>query len=151
MRSISVHESLHDVRRHESPVVDNECRFACTIVRLNLAQFDCKRLDRFLPTDLFPLTLAAFADAFHWALDAIWIIEDFQTSLPSSAQCSAIHGMKRVAFDLVRFVFAGSHDDPAAGRAHSAGARLPVVDARDELIVGDQRRDELFFRMPTGG
>src|SRR6185503_3037521 len=57
--------------------------------------------------------------------------------------------MKRVAFDLVGLVFARANDDPAAGRAHSTRARFPVVDARHELIVGYECRDELLFGMPA--
>src|SRR6185295_7134843 len=57
--------------------------------------------------------------------------------------------MKRIAFDLVCFVLASANDDPTAGRAHSARARLPVVDAGHELLVGNECGDELLFRMPA--
>ena len=119
---------------------------------------------RSVPADRFELTAASWTDALHRSTDSIGVIGDLNRGLPARTKAAAIERVRRIAFELLRHVHpddpglalsrdlgVGFHDadvQAASRRAGGADARLPLRDARHQVLVRNEP-NQLMFGIPA--
>src|SRR5262249_27893658 len=106
-------------------------------------------LDRLFPGDVLELARASLARSLLWSLDTIGVVVNLESGLAPGAKSSAIHRVKRIAFDLVGLVFSSADNDAATSAAHPTRRRLPIIEARHVLLVGNEDRNQFVLRVPA--
>ena len=115
-----------------------------------------------VPGRHFELARAALAAALARAGEPVGMVERLHGGLSAGAQPASRDGVERIALDLLDggdglansfalhldlpLGFHHAHDRAAAGAALAAHAGMPLLDAGNDRLLGDQQRDDLLPR-----